>query len=691
MSAFATEIGASFVVQMNNSDTDADSSTIISSVMKGGLADRAGWKEGFKLVNINGDIPVESSTQLTSVLNGLLEKGAVECQLHADPRPDEPEPVVLKLMQNKEQYNREIEQRNGLDKTMCVPVIFHSDEAPELWEKGVTQRGYSEYKYGIVMPAAERNLLVVLVQERVTFTGIRSMLHSVAQGLQHMHSMGKVHGDLKPLNVVRSYKGDFQLIDFDATVELGKPIGAKTSTAYVPPELIVEGSTVGYPVVQSHGNIRARASMDKWMAKVLPRRTRSSSASGGHSIKALAAHETFDIWSFAVVAYRALAREVLFKCDDSDNAPLAELDRIFRWDHSKLDQSVRKLHNFLLSGGLLMGGDTLRSHTLPTPRDALMTAELLAWMLQPDPSCRPQSFDEVLNHPFFAAAAAHDSTGDQDSIQRSMSSYVEESDNDGLELSWKMSPLHVASALGILESALNAGRSKKPVDNGKVVAVPLPMGMSFNPEGSGFIISNVKEGGNAKATGKISKGMKMVSVNGKSLAGMDKQEVVTAIKASNKVCTIEFAPAAEQMRSEMHIHANFLSQHANTPEPLMDRTPLHLAVGGGHVQVVEMLLLDPTLAVDVNRKDKMGYTALHGLLVMLGESATSPTDNQLQIVRLLFGRCDLELVDDAGRSAMRLGSLSQWKKIRAVFSRRVITQVQRRELFNATDFMAVER
>ena len=70
----------------------------------------------------------------------------------------------------------------------------------------------------------------------------------------------------------------------------------------------------------------------------------------------LDADATFDIWSFAVVAYRALARELLFKSDDSDNAPIAELDRIFKWNHATLDQSVRKLQRFLVSGGLLMGG-----------------------------------------------------------------------------------------------------------------------------------------------------------------------------------------------------------------------------------------------------------------------------------------------------------------------------------------------
>jgi serine/threonine protein kinase len=585
---------------------NGDDNTIIGNVVPGGLADHAGWKVGFKVVDLNGSTPITSWTQLNSLIKELVDSGAANCQLFVDPRPDEPEQVVLKLMRNKEQYDREIQQRKRLDPSACVPVMFHSADAPAMWEAGVTQRGYPEYKYGIVMPAAERNMLVVLVQERVTFTGIRSMLCSVAKCLQHMHSMGKVHGDLKPLNVVRTYDDKFKLIDFDATVDYGDAIGAKTSTAYVPPELIVEGATSGHPVVQSHSNMRARTAVGKWMVNALPQRKHASMVTnlpaddgadvgvddGGEvvesSVNALAAHPTFDIWSFAVVAYRALARELLFKSDDSDNAPITELDRLFKWNHEAIDRSIRKLQSFIVSGGLLMGGATSHKHTIPTSRHALMAAELLSWMLQRDPSERPQSFGEVLDHPFFAESAAQ-------SVPRSVPLGAT-SGGTGSSSSWQMSALHVAAALGTLDSELDAG-------------------------------------------------------------------------------------TADVSRADLALHANI-------PEPLMHRTLFHLAVGGGHVRAVEMLL-DPVLEVDLNRKDKVGSTALHGLLVALEESTTNPTDNQVKILRLLFDRCDLELVDGAGRSAMKLGSSSRWNVIRAVFSRRVITQVERRELFSPIDFMAV--
>lgn len=616
-----------------------DNSLVIQHIEPGGLADRAGWKVGFEVTALSGS-NVESREHLLILINDQIKAGAATCRISVDSRPDEPEPVVLKLMKNKEQYDREIKQREQLDPGKCAPVIFHSADAPALWEAGVKQRGYPEYKYGIVMPAAERNLLVVLVQERVTFTGIRTMLRSVAECLQHMHKAGKVHGDLKPLNVVRTYQDEFQLIDFDATVEIGQPIGAKTSTAYVPPELIAEGSTPGHPVVKSHNNLRARAAVEKWMVKALPQRESSlplpdhpdagcdDDSNASNNSNALVAHPTFDIWSFAIVAYRALARELLFKSDDSDNAPIAELDRLFKWDHSALDQSMRKLQNVLVSGGLLMGGKTSRSSSTPATSDVFVAVELLTWLLQPNPSNRPQSFDAVLDHPFFdpdgsnrlsaIASADHDTSSDYDSD--------------------KSPEYHLASSTNYMRGFTSVGDATTVQGDGN----PSYVFASAMPLGSG--------------------------------TWLDENWRMSATHVGAALGTLTL------------LGSNSL--HTNTPEPLMHRTPLHLAVSGGHVDVVE-ILLDPTMEMDPDLKNRTGRTALHGLLVALEESTTTPTSNQVQIAQLLFGACNLELVDSDGRSAMKLGSSSRWKVVRDVFSRRVIMQIEHCEHFNPVDFMAV--
>ena len=90
------------------------------------------------------------------------------------------------------------------------------------------------------MKAADRNLAVIKLQERPTFTKIVDIMRQVALALQHLHDADVVHGDLKPLNVVRSAddgKEKYMLIDLDSAVCIGTGrVGLKHSTAYDPPE-----------------------------------------------------------------------------------------------------------------------------------------------------------------------------------------------------------------------------------------------------------------------------------------------------------------------------------------------------------------------------------------------------------------------------------------------------------------------
>lgn len=56
---------------------------------------------------------------------------------------------------------------------------------------------HTEFKFGIVMPAAQRNLLVVLLHERVGVGMVRTIFHSFAVSLRHVHAAGRIHGDFK--------------------------------------------------------------------------------------------------------------------------------------------------------------------------------------------------------------------------------------------------------------------------------------------------------------------------------------------------------------------------------------------------------------------------------------------------------------------------------------------------------------
>ena len=49
--------------------------------------------------------------------------------------------------------------------------------------------------------------MVVLLQEFLSLASIKRLLKALARALKHLHDNGKIHGDLKPLNVVRMRDG----------------------------------------------------------------------------------------------------------------------------------------------------------------------------------------------------------------------------------------------------------------------------------------------------------------------------------------------------------------------------------------------------------------------------------------------------------------------------------------------------
>lgn len=106
----------------------------------------------------------------------------------------------------------------------------------------------------------------------------------------------------------------------------------------------------------------------------------------------------------------------LFSGDDCGNLrnPL-EMQRLHSWDLGLLENCVREVNQELLNSKVV-------------PRERLAACDLLAWILQPDPEDRPSSADHILQHPFFS----------------------NQSDTSN-EWHWRMSPAHVAAALGDIE------------------------------------------------------------------------------------------------------------------------------------------------------------------------------------------------------------------------------------------------
>lgn len=101
------------------------------------------------------------------------------------------------------------------------------------------------------MVYAEEDLASALSHARYPFPVIREAARCIAHCVRHLHECGLVHGDIKPLNIVRvaadpgaadqssAGSGIWRIIDLDAAAPVGRGfVGLKTSTAYVPPELL---------------------------------------------------------------------------------------------------------------------------------------------------------------------------------------------------------------------------------------------------------------------------------------------------------------------------------------------------------------------------------------------------------------------------------------------------------------------
>ena len=68
-------------------------------------------------------------------------------------------------MKHKEHFDLEVQKRvqNELRDEFVVPFICHSesDELAKLWGQDLVKlRKWCRYEYGLVMPAAQRNLMV---------------------------------------------------------------------------------------------------------------------------------------------------------------------------------------------------------------------------------------------------------------------------------------------------------------------------------------------------------------------------------------------------------------------------------------------------------------------------------------------------------------------------------------------------
>ena len=143
--------------------------------------------------------------------------------------------VVIKLMQEKTQWERERRARNlnnlnpkyAVSELTSVPTDEEIAKAVAADTGGLSAikqylpKAFNFGTHAIIMDAADRNLNQIYVQEQPDLSGLRTILSQVFEAVAHLHEKELMHGDLKLLNVVRFRRDNrLRLIDFDAAAKI---------------------------------------------------------------------------------------------------------------------------------------------------------------------------------------------------------------------------------------------------------------------------------------------------------------------------------------------------------------------------------------------------------------------------------------------------------------------------------------
>jgi len=223
------------------------------------------------------------------------------------------------------------------------------------------------------------------MQIRLTFT---ALLKAVA----HLHSKRVVHGDLKPLNIMR-VGVSYRIIDFDAAVDLSvsRYCGAKYTSGYNTSFFVCVGMAAHTDRLTHRPPLLLRC-------RFVPPEMVRVTADGVAKLNALTsepvdyafvpADPSYDMWALGVMLYCLCTGGTLFVCDNNG-------DLIHQKD-------LLKLHHW---------ADDDKQIRLSVVKD-LYARNLISMLLTRDPAKRPTVL-QAMSHPFVTGHKASRLGGDR--------------------------------------------------------------------------------------------------------------------------------------------------------------------------------------------------------------------------------------------------------------------------------------
>jgi serine/threonine protein kinase len=271
--------------------------------------------------------------------------------------------VALKLMKNKDEYERELSTRESLMIANCiVPVLTshdseHDSEDEVNIKESLTRHikkylpkdenenpnaNPEEYCHVLVMPFGDRDLDTIFRSEmRRDPIKVRDYAKQIAQLLRKLHDCGLVHGDLKMHNVVR-IKSRLRLIDLDASASIHHRIGSKFSSGVVPPEMIycLTDDNEEEQILKYYEDAD-----DEHKKKRAPKNVGDEHNKRGYIVRSFSvkredslpydiciAKKSMDVWAFGVMLYNMCTLKSLFPVNlDDDITEGEDLKKLHEW------------------------------------------------------------------------------------------------------------------------------------------------------------------------------------------------------------------------------------------------------------------------------------------------------------------------------------------------------------------------